>query len=74
MICVCLLFVFCLFYLWGFFVLFFWRGGGNETGRERGKQGVARLCVCVCGVCVCVCVHVWMQGRRKDRVRYVIHY
>ena len=34
---------------WGVF-------GGRGTGRERGKQGVARLCECVCA-------HVWMQGR-----------
>ena len=28
-------------------------GGDRETGREKGKRGVARFCVCVC-VCVCV--------------------
>ena len=28
-------------------------GRWRETGRERGKRGVAILCVCVC-VCVCV--------------------
>ena len=29
-----------------------------ETGREKGKREVARLCVCVCVcyMCVCVCV------------------
>ena len=37
--------------------------------RERGKRGVARLCVCGCGgACVC------MQGSGKDRVKYAMHY
>ena len=68
-----------------FFFFFFFGGGGRETGRERGKQGVARLCVCVCmcvHVCVCmgvdmivcVCVCMWIQGRGKDKVRYVMQY
>ena len=33
--------------------------GGGETGRERGKLAVARLCACVCGG---ACVR--MSGRK----------
>ena len=36
-------------------------GGGERRG--GGTRG-----------CVTVGVRVWMQGRRRDRVRYVIHY
>ena len=39
----------------------------RETGRERGTQGVARSCV---RGCACV----WVQGRGRDRVRYVMRY
>ena len=37
----------------------------GETG-ERGKRGVARLYACGCA-------RVWMQGRERDRVRYVMY-
>ena len=40
-------------------------GGGGGTGRERGEGEGLRDCG---GACV------WMQGRRRDRVRYVMHY
>ena len=39
-----------------------------RDGRWReNRSGVARGCEIVG-------VRVWMQGRRRDRVRYVIHY
>ena len=40
---------------------------------QRGKRGVARLCV-LGGGGGCVCAHVWMQGWGRDRVRYITHY
>ena len=48
-------------------------GRGGERLGERGKQGVVRLlwgCVCVCGGGA----GVWMQGRGRDRVIYVMRY
>ena len=46
-------------------------GGTRETWRERGKRGVARLCVFGCAC-------VWMRGggggKGGNRVRYVMHY
>ena len=38
-------------------------GGGERGGGGGGTRG-----------CEIVGVRVWMQGRRRDRVRYVIHY
>jgi len=50
--------------------------GEEEVERDWDREGEARGCefVCVCG-CEDVCVRVWwLQGRRSDRVRYVMHY
>ena len=52
-------------------LMYRWR----ETVGERGKQRVVNLCACVCwgrgggggGA-------VWMLGRRRERVRHVMHY
>ena len=38
-------------------------GGGERMGGGGGTRG-----------CEIVGVRVWMQGRRRDRVRYVTHY
>ena len=64
------------------FIYFWWGGGGGVKGGERlGERGGSKglrdgVCVCVC-VCMCVraCVRacVWMQGRGRGRVRYVMH-
>ena len=43
----------------------------GETGRERGKRGVAILCVCL-GVRVRACVDAGGVG--GYRVRFIMHY
>ena len=42
-----------------------WGGGGGSRG-----SGI----VCVWGGGGYMCAHVWIQGRRRDRVRHVVHY
>ena len=52
--------------------------------RDWEREGEASGCEIVCvRACVCVCVggggmrvraREWTQGRRSDRVRYVMHY
>ena len=38
--------------------------GGGRLEERGGNEGLW----------VCVCAHVWMQGRGRDRVRYVMPY
>ena len=39
-----------------------------ERDWEKGGQARDEL------VCMCMCAHMWVQGRWRDRVRYVMHY